>query len=160
MIGLVQPREARHEPCISGRRSRRRSRRRALPARNTEVRGSIPACHAVSSWAVPSTRSRAHPRLDVGTRRLPARRDSGLHQLRQLLVVDSPRRDASRGPSVQPVWVLRFAAERQCHALRRLRTKAAASAPDLTRPNVVIALGLILPWLWLIGLDGVLRRTR
>jgi hypothetical protein len=160
LIGLVRRHGTRHEPCISDRRSRRRSRRRALPARNTEVRGSIPACHAVSSLAVPSPRVRAHPRLGVTPRRLAARRQPHLHQFRQLRVVDLPGRDPSWRACVQPVRMLRFAPECQCDAVRGVRTKAAASTADLTHATMVIALGLILPWVWLIGLDGALRRTR
>jgi hypothetical protein len=56
--------------------------------------------------------------------------------------------------------MLRFAPERQCNAVRGVRAEAATRTTNLTRATVVIALGLILPWLWLIGLDGALRRTR
>ena len=116
----------RHAPCVLSSRTRRRSCRRALPARWMYARGTIPANYAVPPWVV-----RAIPRLEDEQVFSTHCRSECAVRLRDLDGVDSPRGHAQRCSGVQPVWKLWRCARVERDAVRGVCTEAKQTSSSL-----------------------------
>ena len=125
----------RHAPCVLSSRTRRRSCRRALPARWMYARGTIPANYAVPPWVV-----RAIPRLEDEQVFSTHCRSECAVRLRDLDGVDSPRGHAQRCSGVQSVWELWRRAAFERDVVRRVRSEAEQTSAALLsfQPRYVV----------------------